>query len=107
MRIGRFKVSKIYHNDKTQWAIYGINDKRIWVVCFDETRKPKELMFDLQYDACAYLEGFVEWQTGELLQRRIAQGLNPIPDRPVKAVNQKKQKARKNMAKKSKRRNRH
>lgn len=109
MRVGKFKIGKVYPNDKTQWAIMGRGSSGRWVVCLDQQRKPADLLFDLEYDACAYLEGFIEWQTGELLQRQIAQknlsnqhGKN-YPVNSVKKINKK---AKSKMAKKSRMRNR-
>jgi hypothetical protein len=112
MRIGRFKIGKVYpEGGKVQWAVLGKNDKKLWVLCFDETRRPKELLFDLQFDACAYLEGFVEWQTGELLQHRIAQGAVKRADVPkmsysVAAAKRNKNRAKNKAAKRSRKRNR-
>jgi hypothetical protein len=111
MRVGRFKIGKVYENNKTQWAVLGRTDQGQWVVCFDETRHPKELLFDLQYDACAYLEGFIEWRTGEALQAGLAAKaaesvFGPSQERTVNPVKKFKSKVKKKMAKRSRKRNR-
>lgn len=110
MRAGRFKIGKVYENGKVQWAVFGRNDQNLWVVCFDETRNPKELLFDLEYDACGYLEGFIEWQTGEMLQHHLASAaaerMFRKQEKTVKAAKKMKNRAKNKMAKKARRRNR-
>lgn len=109
MKVGRFSIAKHYTNNGIKWAVMGKKDNGEKVVCFDEHREPKELLFDLEYDACGYLAGFVEWQTGELLQRQIAQRMasnQDSKDRPVNPVKRNKNKAKRKMAKKSRKRNR-
>jgi hypothetical protein len=108
MRVGRFSTSKHYIDGKIKWAILGEKENGEKVVCFDEHRRPKELIFDLEYDACGYLTGYVEWQTGELLQRQIAQKMayTGKEERPVSAVKKNKNRAKRKMAKRSRMRNR-
>jgi hypothetical protein len=111
MRVGRFKVGKVYENNKTKWAVFGKNQLRIWVVCYDETRNPKDLVFDLEYDACAYLEGFIEWQTEEIMQQGLAAKaaesvFGKGQGQSVNADKRKRIKAKKKMAKLSRKRNR-
>jgi hypothetical protein len=109
MKVGRFSIAKQYIEGKIKWAVMGKKDNGEKVVCFDELRKPKELIFDIEYDACGYLTGFVEWQTGELLQRRISQKMalnHGNKNNPVAPVKKTKNKAKRKMAKQSRKRNR-
>ena len=82
------------------WKIQG-RKNGIWVDAWDEDREkqglPKDLIFDLEYDACGYLLGFIEWvktdsriYTPSLLSTR----------------NNKKVRNKRKMVKQSKRRNR-
>ena len=109
MKVGRFSIAKQYIEGKIKWAVMGKKDNGETVVCFDTLRNPKELIFDLEYDACGYLTGFVEWQTGELLQRNIVQKMAHDrygKARTVNPVKGTKNKAKRKMAKRSRKRNR-
>lgn len=112
MKVGRFKIGKVYvgENKTIKWAVYGKTVDKRWVVCFDETRHPKDLVFDLEYDACGYLDGFIEWQTGELMQHQLAasaaERVFGEQERVVRADKKAKNKAKRKMAKQARRRNR-
>ena len=57
MKIGNLKIKKDYSKRKTMWGVYARTGKGIWQIC--ELEK-KELIFNLQYDACAYLAALYE-----------------------------------------------
>jgi len=110
MRYGNLKVAKFYSEGKYKWAVYGRERKLFgrWIVCFDEKRKSKELIFDLEYDACGYLQGFIEWQ----IENRLGSKPVPYKDKPIaiqingKTCKTNKRRAKAKMAKASRRRNR-
>ena len=108
MKRGRLRTSKDYKLDK--WKIQG-KKKGVWIDASDDDREkrglPKDLIFDLEYDACAYLQGFIDWVTEDSkIQRALPagdmNGPNVIAIDKTKANRKKKQK----LAKQSKRRNR-
>jgi hypothetical protein len=75
MKRGNLRVAKAHKTD--QWGIEGRNNSaRTWVLCFDDDREKrgldKWLLFDLKYDACAYLEGFLDWLKERDTQNRIS-----------------------------------
>jgi hypothetical protein len=55
MKRGKLKVSKDYNLNA--WVIQG-KKNGIWVNVSDGS---KNLTFDLKYDACAYLQGLIDW----------------------------------------------
>lgn len=64
MKRGKLRVSRQHKDGK--WGIEGRNRSNgAWVLCFDEEREKRGLdnwlLFDLKYDACGYLQGFVDW----------------------------------------------
>ena len=110
MKRGRLRTTKDYKTNK--YKIQG-KKKGIWVDAWDEEREkrglPKELIFDLEYDACGYLQGFIDWamedrKIEKMLPAGDANGANVIAIEKVKADREKKKKQK--MAKQSKRRNR-
>lgn len=59
MKRGRLRVSKNYNSNK--WVIEGRQLNGSWVLVSSDINKPgifKNLEFDLQYDACAFLYGY-------------------------------------------------
>ena len=109
MRFGRFEVKKFYQEGKPlQWAVMAWNDQRQQVVCFDETRTPKELLFDLQYDACCYLQGFIDFIREDYQKKRLQEGIDRIRRHPHAddAVKRAKKRAKAKLAKRSRKRNR-
>jgi hypothetical protein len=111
MKIGRFKVKKYYREGQPfKWAVMAINDERQLVVCTDETRRPKELLFDLQYDACGYLQAFIEFWREDLAKKRLEKGIMDGIQKhthSVAAVSKKtKNRAKAKLAKKARKRNR-
>ena len=113
MKFGNLKVGKSYNPDGGfKWAVFGRHPKtRQWVILYDDQKEPKQwLIFDLQFDACCYLQGFVDWQKEEMgMQHTMA----AIPKQSAPgdySFLRKKitvRKAKKKMANASRKRNRH
>jgi len=110
MKIGKFKIKKVYLEEngkmKIKWGIFGRKMFGFpWVLCFDTSRTPPNLVFDLEYDACGYLQGFVEWEIDQNKGRSIS--VSPKQEK-VKITNIKNKNTRikRHMAKISRRKNR-
>jgi len=62
MKRGNLRVHHDYKYDG--WRIQG-RKNGVWVNAQDEDRIQQglhpELLFDYQYDACAYLKGYIDW----------------------------------------------
>jgi hypothetical protein len=57
MKIGNLKVAKVYTKGKIKWGIHGRPQKGLWVLTNLDN---KDLVYDLQYDACAFLASLFE-----------------------------------------------
>ena len=57
MKRGSLRVSKDYRLRK--WVIQGRRNG-IW---YNTKYEGQSLIFDLQYDACSYFQGFLDWVT--------------------------------------------
>lgn len=55
MKRGNLRVSKDYKIKK--WTVQGRRNG-VW---YNTKDNGKGLVFDLQYDACGYLQGFLDW----------------------------------------------
>jgi hypothetical protein len=79
MKIGKFKIKKVYTEDKKiKWGVFGRRSFGYpWILCYDDFRNPKELVFDLEYDCCCYLWGFVEFVNEQSLGRSISPRKTP------------------------------
>jgi hypothetical protein len=109
MRIGRFEIKKHYEEGKPfKWAVMGRNDRGQLVVCFDDTRRPKELLFDLQYDACGYLQGFVEWMREDYESRKLTEKIQQAKkqSRSGNSAKKTKNRAKAKLAKQARKKNR-
>jgi hypothetical protein len=97
MKRGNLRVA--YDPDNRQWAIQGRKINGAWYNSFDEDRKKlnqsADLLFDLKYDACCWLQGFIDYHQE---QRPVKQAIS--------AMQQTKKKSKKKIVKKSKRINR-
>ena len=62
MKRGNLRVNKDHQLQK--WVVQG-RKNGFWVTAWDEEREKrgldKLLAFDLKYDACGYLLGFIDW----------------------------------------------
>lgn len=108
MKRGNLRVHKDYKLN--MWKIQG-KKRGIWVDAWDEEREkrglPKDLIFDLQYDACGYLQMFIDWiKEDSKVQRSLPRGDANGADVVAIEKAKKDRKKRQKMAKKSKRRNR-
>lgn len=66
MKRGKLRVNKDHKID--QWVIQGKKPNGAWVNASDGE---KNLLFDIKYDACAYLQSIVEWHKDEIPTRSI------------------------------------
>lgn len=68
---------RTWHDYKYKgWRIQG-RKNNVWVNVNDEDRAKlhnihPELIFDLEYDACAYLQAFIEWKDDDHPQMPVA-----------------------------------
>lgn len=72
MKRGNIRTHKDYKHDG--WKIQG-RKNGLWIDVWDEEREKqgltKDLIFDLEYDACGYLLGFVEWMASQSVMDTI------------------------------------
>ena len=67
MKIGNLKVSKNYSKGKTKWGIFGRKLKGVWQ---QVDMDGKDLIYDLQYDACAFLAALYEESQDREVKRK-------------------------------------
>ena len=103
MKRGNLRTQRDYKQNI--WKIQG-RKNGIWVDAWDEEREekglPKDLIFDLEYDACGYLLSFVDHVNEQ--KRYNIQNKSPLKNRSEKI--KPRNRTRTKMIKKSKQRNR-
>jgi len=107
MKRGNLRTYHDYNTDT--WIIQGKKNGR-WVNAWDEERLKrgleKYLIFNLEYDACGYLQGLIDWLKDQNTLRKKHRPLlkNTVQNftKSIKTIS----KNKKRMIKKSKRKNR-
>lgn len=81
MKIGNLKVMKNYSSGKTKWGIFGRSHKGVWQ---QTNMNGKDLVFNLQYDACGYLASLYEESMDREVKRK-GYGYQPRSEEKVGA----------------------
>ena len=105
MKRGRLRTHHDYKIDK--WIIQGRRNNNWTLVSADIKEKGKfeNLIFDLEYDACGFLEGWTEWQREQAVENNILGSLDNTIKKVI-AVDKKKKKQRNKAAKKARKQER-
>lgn len=108
MKRGKLRVAKDY-----QLNVFRIQGRKngVWVDVWDEEREKrgltKELIFDLKYDACGYLQGLLDWIKDMNMQNKTAApNQKEYKNMNKMTKSKRKTKTRKKIANESKKRNR-
>ena len=101
MKRGRLKVIK--NNVTKKWEIHGKDNNNIYSLV---TFEGKNLIFDLEYDACAYLEMWAVWEIENRRYNNVKNQKKEFSLPSFSKKNRRKRNVKNKMVKKSKKENR-